>query len=302
MRRGPECVAVFGGAGNMGRLTVELFQRLGHPVLVVDPRELDSSKPADAIRLSGIIFFSVLPIEAIGGIILDHERSFHEGHKVLDNATVKRPLREAYQRLLLRGGVSICSTHPLCKHDQSLYEQKALVMPVGDNATNALEIGRSLYASAGMQVIEFDFNKHDKSMLIMQGLPHFLHRAVGMVFARMGLDMQALQKVAPANFQLYALSMGRTLIQDPRISATIIGNVVGTPEGQEILTQIEEAFREITGGNQDELTAAFAQTFLALGGENFGPDMNDRTTKVLEMLAHLPTRAMATAAGIGKSG
>lgn len=303
MRRGPECVAVFGGAGNMGGLIVRLFRDLGHPVLVVDPKDPNSSTAADAIRSSGIIFFSVLPIGAIDGIILGHEGLFDEGHRVLDNATVKRPFREAYQRLLLRG-VPICSTHPLCKHDQPLHGQKALVMPVGGNATEARRIGESIYGNAGMELVDFPFEQHDVTMLLVQAIPHFMSRLTGRLFESIGVDMRLLQRIAPANFQLFNLGLWRTLNQKPEISAMIVSNLVGTPEGQAILAQIAEAFRDITGQNQEELTAAFAETFLALGGENFGPEMNYRTTEVLEMLAHLPKseREMAAATSIGKSG
>lgn len=283
-------VAVFGGAGNMGRLTVELFQNLGYPTVVVDPKEPNSSTPAEAIESSRILFFSVLPVERIGEIILDNEDLFDERHIVLDNATIKRPLREAYQRLLARG-VSICSTHPLCKHDQPLYGQKALKMPVGEKAAEATMIGDSLYRNAGMKVIDFDFGKHDTSMLAVQ-IPHIVQRAMGRTFEKMGVDMKFLQEIAPANFQLFDLSMWRTLVQDPQISAAIVANFIEIPEGQDVIAKMQESFGEVVGEeDRDKLAASFEETYINLGGEKIGPVMNESTTTVLERLANLAMRS-----------
>lgn len=58
--RRPERVAVFGGAGDMGRITVDLFQQLGHDVIISDPRHPESVPAHEAIQRSNIIFFSVL--------------------------------------------------------------------------------------------------------------------------------------------------------------------------------------------------------------------------------------------------
>lgn len=163
MNKTPEIVAVFGGAGNMGKLTVELFQNLGYSTLVVDPiKDPNSPTAAEAISKSDIVFFSVMPIENIPQIIFENEHLFHREQVVLDNTTFKRPLREAYARLLQRG-VSITSTHPLCKHDQPLYGQTALIMQVGSDelSEKAWNIGESIYRNAGMKLVDFTFNRHD---------------------------------------------------------------------------------------------------------------------------------------------
>ena len=286
-------VAVFGGAGNMGGLTVELFRKLSYPTVVVDPKDPNSLTPAEAIRSSRILFFSVLPIERIGKIILDNEDLFDERHIVLDNATIKRPLREAYQRLLSKG-ITIRSTHPLCKHDQPLYGQKVLGMPVGDGVNNAeaKTIGDSIHENAGMELIEFDFDKHDQLMLAVQ-IPHIAQRVMGRTFEKMGVDVKFLQKIATANFQLYELSVWRTLIQDPQISAMIVANFHESQEGLEIIDKMRTSFEEIVGEtDRDKLAASFKRTFVNLGGQKFGPVMNEATTTVLETIANLRVRSM----------
>lgn len=285
-------VAVFGGEGNMGKVTVELFQNLGYRAICPDPKNPDSPKASEAIQSSKIVFFSVLPIEEIDGIIKEAEGLFKPEHIVLDNATIKKPLIEAYRRLEARG-VSICSTHPLCKHDQPLHGQKALILDVGINAQRATELAERLYRNAGMVTIPLSFENHDQAMTIVQFVPHLVMRSIGRVLEKSGVDMKTLREIAPANFQLFNLSMWRTLVQDPRISATIIAGLLRDEEGQSLAEKIEKAIQDVIAvKNEQELASLFQETFLRLNQGNLGETMNEVTTTVLERLANLQVRSI----------
>lgn len=279
-------VAVIGGAGNMGRLTVALFRDLGYKTIVIDPKDPNSPTTSEAIASSKIIFFSVLPVEKIPQIILENENLFDEKKIVMDNATEKRPLVEAYRRLLLRG-TKIWSSHPLCKHDQPLPGQKLLSMSVGEDDEEVKNIGESIYINAGMKVIDFSFEKHDALMLAVQ-VPHIIQRMMGRTFEKMRVDMKFLQSIATANFDLYELSMWRTLVQDPAVSAMIVNNFIETSEGQKIISFMRDSFEEIVGNrDKDGLARSFQETYLSLGGKEIGPGMNDKTITVIERLANL---------------
>ncbi|MBI3282579.1 prephenate dehydrogenase/arogenate dehydrogenase family protein [Candidatus Curtissbacteria bacterium] len=285
-------VAVFGGEGNMGRVTVELFRDLGYRAICPDPKDPDSPDASEAIRSSKIVFFSVLPIEEIGKIIDETEAVFEAGHIVLDNASVKRPLVEAYRRLEAVG-VSICSTHPLCKHDQPLHGQKALILEVGSNSQKAVEIAERLYRNAGMITIPLSFEDHDRAMTVVQLVPHLVMRSVGRALEKSGVDMRALREIAPANFQLFNLSMWRTLVQDPRISATIIANLLGNDVGRGLAQEIEAAIRDVVISNDEqELTRAFGETYSRLNRDDLGMTMNEITTTVLERLANIQIKSV----------
>ncbi|MFI5265520.1 MAG: hypothetical protein ACHQT7_02130, partial [Candidatus Levyibacteriota bacterium] len=168
--------AVFGGNGNMGKLTQRLLKDVGFETTSPDPRNPSSPRPIDAIRGSRAIFFSVLPIEEIPKIIEATQDAFGPSHLVLDNASVKGPLRDTYSALEAKG-VSICSTHPLFKPDQPTHGQKALIMPVGANSREARELAEKLYASAGIKLVHYSFGDHDKNMVVVQALPHVVMRA-----------------------------------------------------------------------------------------------------------------------------
>ncbi len=118
--------AVIGGAGDMGQLTVDFFRGIGFEPIISDPKEPGSISLKEAIQRARIIFFSV-PVEEIGKIVAETKNDFRANHIVIDNASSKRLVKEAFG-LLDEKGVSIGSTHPLCKHDHPLHGQKELLM------------------------------------------------------------------------------------------------------------------------------------------------------------------------------
>lgn len=290
--REKENVAIIGGAGNMGRLTANLFRDIGMFPVVSDPKIPESPTPKEAIRGTRIVFFSILPFEEINRIVAETKDDFKADHIVLDNASLKKPLIEAF-KLLNERGVSICSTHPLCKHDQPLHGQKVLIMDIGQNSAQAREIAERLYQNAGMVTIPFPLEKHDKTMTIFQLVPHLIMRVVGEILAKNGADMRALADIAPANFQLFNLSLWRTLVQDSRISATLIANLLKEDEGLVLANGIKEAIaRVIEEKNERILSQAFEEAKSSLNKKNFGAEMNQTTTVVLERLANLRVRSL----------
>jgi len=241
-------------------------------------------------------------VEEIARIIAEAEDVFTPEHIVLDNASVKNPLIDTYKKLEAKG-VSICSTHPLCKHDQPLHGQKALILDVGNNSQQAAEIAERLYRNAGMVTIPLSFEDHDRTMTVVQLVPHLIMRSIGTALEKSGVDMQKLREIAPANFQLFNLSMWRTLVQDPRISATLISNLANSEEGQLLAERIESAIADILATKgQDELAGIFEQAYLGLNQGGIGQTMNEATTTVLERLANLDVKSMTVEVKGDRSG
>ena len=277
-------VAVFGGEGNMGRLTIKLFRRLGYKVFSVDPKNPKSLHASRAIKQAQIIFFSVAPTNQIKKIINENLKLF-KNHLVLDNATVKQPLTEVYKTLDTKG-VSICSVNPLCKHDQPLLGQKVIILEFGKNTKKARVLAKSLYKNAGMITMPLAFKDHDQIMLFIQFIPHLIMRAVGRVFEKNNIDMNVIEGIASANFQLFNLSLWRTLVQDPRISSTIIHSLAKQSKGKELMKEIILAIEElIEQRDEEKLAVLLKKSYLKLNKDNIGRTMNKITTNILEQLA-----------------
>lgn len=288
-----ERVAVIGGEGNMGRLTVDLFQRLGYETISSDTRQPETPTAMEAIRESRIVFFSVLPIEEIPRILEAADGIIRPDHVILDNTSLKNPLQEALKRLSQRG-VSICSTHPLCKHDQPLYGQGVLLMDVGPNPAEARQLAEKLYRSSGMITVPLSFETHDETMVILQLLPHLIMRAVAEVLSRNGIDLNTMERIFPANFQLFNLSMWRTIVQDSRISATIIKHLLDQPTGLKLAKQLYQAIEKLTEHpeTEEQLAKRFRGSATRLNTANLASRMNEVTTTVLERLANLRAQSI----------
>lgn len=286
-------VAIIGGLGRMGIVTRRIFEEAGYASLISDIKDPTTLSAREAIRQSGIVFFSVLPIESIEGIIRSTTDVFDEAHRVLDNASWKGLLQQGYE-ILDQKGVSICSTHPLCKQDQPLFGQNVLIAPFGQRPQEATLLAEQVYQRAGMMLRSIDFGKHDLTMLYNQLLPQLANRAVGHTLAQSGVDVEALLAISTANSQLFSLANWRTLGQPSEISAMLISNSLRTPEGQSVAQALIDSIGAIKQQSvrQEELEATFSTDVASLDptGETRAK-MNEASIIILEHLANLAKRS-----------
>lgn len=252
-----ERVAIIGGEGKWGKKTTELFHKLGHDVVISDPKSEIFIHPVDAIRQSQIIFFSVLPVEEIDNIITEAGQDIRSGQVVMDNASVKTPFASSFRNLAERG-VSVCSTHPMCAPEIDLIGQKSLIMRVGTSSQKAECLAEKLFQSGGMVTIPFDFEQHDKAMTTIQALPHLVMRSVGLLMSEEGLGLEDLLKIASPNFELFNTSLQRVLNQSPEISATIINSAARRQSGKAFAEHFIECIERVLSMDKNEMSNAFA--------------------------------------------
>lgn len=286
-------VAVIGGLGRMGVVTRRIFAEAGYTPIISDTKDSKTLPVREAILQSGIVFFSVLPIENIEGIIRLTADVFDESHRVLDNASWKGLLQQGYH-ILDQRGVSICSTHPLCKEDQPFFGQNVLIAPFGQRPQQATLLAEQVYQNAGMVLRPIDFDKHDSTMLYNQLLPHLINRAVGHALSQGGVDVETLLAISTANSQLFSLANWRTLGQPPEISAMLISNSLQTPEGQKVVQALIDAIGiiERQSTQPENLSGTFSEDIASLDpdGET-SAKMNEASIIILEHLANLAKRS-----------
>lgn len=286
-------VAVIGGLGRMGVVTRRIFAEAGYIPIISDTKDSKTLPAREAIRQSGIVFFSVLPIENIEGIIKSTADIFDETHRVLDNSSWKALLQQGYETLDQRG-VSICSTHPLCNEKQPLFGQNVLIAPFGKRPQEATLAAEQVYQQAGMVLRPIDFGKHDLTMLYNQLLPQLTNRAVGHTLAQSGVDVEALLAISTANSQLFSLANWRTLGQPSEISAMLISKSLQTPEGQEVVQTLIGSIGTINQQSvqQEELEGTFSTDVVSLDPTGkIRAEMNEASIIILEHLANLAKRS-----------
>lgn len=298
-------VGIVGGKGAMGNLTNEMLQRQGHETIICE-RDLDTgeSNPPlhEIIQNADIVIFSVWPDNQIPGFITNNIDHFRPGQIVLENASSKNDLIESLE-LLDQKGVSVGSIHPMFKEDQPLPGQKVLIMNVGNNSQKAIDFAKQIHESEGVIAVPFSIKDHDTNMAVIQFVPHLVMRAMAETFVDIGVDLEKVDPIASANFTLFALSLMRTIVQNPRISASIISQNAKEEIAQQFLKKFVRSLRR-TFKNTDEskLTASFEKTTQRLSSEVFRNEMNRRTIKILERLARLKVQSITIEVNEDKTG
>ncbi|OGD88687.1 hypothetical protein A2Z54_00515 [Candidatus Curtissbacteria bacterium RIFCSPHIGHO2_02_39_8] len=296
-----ERIVIFGGAGNMGNRTNNEAQKQGHETKVVDPRAEIQIDPEEAIAWATVIYFSLFPKDLLE-VLEKHGQKIREDQRVLDNTTIKRRIIPVLQGLDARG-VSVCSIHPLARHDLPPRGQKVVVMDVGKNSKPARLFAEDFYDTSGMIIIDHSLEEHDRRMIREQLLPHLVMRTVGRVLEKLEDSPRELWDLAPANAELFFLSTWRTLIQDPKISANIIQNYLEDEDGRKIVHLLISSLQEITQApDEEKLAAMLKQTFDALNKDNMASEMTESTTIILERMANLRIQSIRVLGPIDQPG
>lgn len=273
----------------MGTPTRKIFHEAGYDIVISDIADPTTLSVREAIRQARIVFFSVFPIENIGAVIATTGDIFDATHVVLDNASIKKPLKPGYQ-VLDQKGVSICSTHPLCKDDQPFFGQNLLIAPFGKHPGEATQIAEHVHGNAGMVLIHVDFDFHDEVLRFNQAFPHLVNRASGEVQVELGADPKALDRISTANSRLFAFANWRTLIQNPEISAALLEDALQTPEGIIMAQKFIQAVSRLIEDAQTKgvLEKRFKETVAKLDPNgDIRAGMNRKSIQVLEYLANL---------------
>jgi prephenate dehydrogenase len=292
MNQKENTVAIFGGSGNMGQLAAGFFQKSGYKIIISDPKAKNSISPEDTITQADILYFSIYPTSTTITILESLKNKLQPNHCILDNASVKQGLEGIYTQLDNKG-VSVCSTHPLIKHDQPPYGQKTLIMPFGKNSKKATTIAERIHQDNGMKTITIPFAEHDDLMATAQLIPHLIMRAIWHTMQKNSISLENLISLAPANLQLFLLSMFRTVIQDPKISSSIIKNLLKQEKGKQLSESFKHTIQDfISTIDENQLTELFASEFDLSQQKKFKDIMNESTTVALERLNNLNARSI----------
>ena len=226
-------LTVVGGGRGWGEKIVQAGTQVCAEVCVIE-QDTSNTNRDDLIRHADSVFFAAPDTEIPN--ILGETRRLLEGKNVLDCASNKGP----FEKMLLEISkeTSTCSTHPLVRPETPTRGQNVLVMPLGEGAQPATDDAEAIYQTMEMRLRHFDFRRHGDFMAIVQFLPHLMQRtlvdALGKVLQEQDLSLDQITDIAPANFGMTEMGMGRVAIQRPDVSAGIMAEALRSPLGQRI--------------------------------------------------------------------
>jgi prephenate dehydrogenase len=240
-----QSACVFGGGNGWGRRIVEALNGLGATTCILE-KDATHDDIVQTINRSTLVFIAI-PDGAIDPLLIEYGALLN-GRILIDCATNKSGFGETLQRLA-ENGVCVCSTHPMAASTGVLRGQNALIMPVGPDSAKAEAAAAAIYRALGMHCEPFGFGNHTDAMVILQMLPHVVQRlfidALGQGLAAQDIVIGDLSRLAPANYLLAELGLGRVAAQRAEVSAGIIETAWQSPFGKQLLEAMQRSLMQL---------------------------------------------------------
>lgn len=230
-------VVIIGGGSGWGRKVAESLKEL-ELVKKIDVIE-KHNQPNEIVNIvekSDVVFFAA-PDPEINNYIIELQNILVDGKAIIDCATNKSGFSDSLQKIA-DSGSSVCSTHPMVKPETSPRGHNVIIMPIGSNPEFAKHFAIQIFEKMGMTPEYLDFDRHADVMVILQMVPHLVQRilidAMGQGLKDKGMTISDISNLAPANYMLAELGVGRVGMQRPDVSAGIIATALGSRFGKKI--------------------------------------------------------------------
>jgi prephenate dehydrogenase len=285
---------VFGGGAGWGQRVCEALRRRARRVIVIE-KDATAGQIRDAVAASALVFLAV-PDPLIAGLLQVLRPQLADGRLVIDCASNKSGFAHELTETAA-AGASVCSTHPMVVSTTSPRGHNVLIMPVGAHAGSAVAAAEAIFGALGMTLERFEFERHGDAMVIVQMVPHLVQRiliqALGHGLSQAAMTIADISRIAPANYLLAELGVGRVASQRPDVSAGVIASALQQPFGRQIIDDIRAMLVKIleAGGGRDELAALFAGSVATLDPDaRWRDEMTVRTEAALIRLGNLRSR------------
>lgn len=284
---------VFGGGAGWGQRVCEAL-RLRAGRLIVIEKDATAQQVRDAVAASALVFIAI-PDNLIDGLLQVLRPQLADGRIVIDCASNKTGFAGTLTEIAA-AGASVCSTHPMVVSSTSPRGHNVLIMPVGARAAPAVDAAEAIFGALGMTLERFEFERHGDAMVIVQMVPHLVQRiliqALGHGLKQAAMTIADISRIAPANYLLAELGVGRVAAQRPDVSAGVIASALQQPFGRQVVEDIRAMLVNILdAGGRDELTALFADSVTTLDPDaSWRDEMKLRTEAALIRLGNLRSR------------
>jgi chorismate mutase/prephenate dehydrogenase len=276
----PKTVAIIGGKGAIGNRLAQMFEELGHAVLISD---VDTELTPEEAAARADVTLVAVPIAVTEEVIRRVGPHVPASGLLMDVTSVKTAPLEA---MLAATQASVLGTHPMFGPGVHSLQGQRVVLCKGRGDAWADWV-RTVFGARGLVITEATAEEHDRAMALVQVLNHFQTQVFGLTLARLGVPLdEGLKFTSPAYLmELYVA--GRHFGQDPALYGPI--------EMMNPMTaQVTEAFRAAAEALRSVLLARDQRGFAAMFGEVrafFGDFMGEATEKSKFMIDRLVERS-----------
>ncbi|WP_026374470.1 bifunctional chorismate mutase/prephenate dehydrogenase [Aestuariibacter salexigens] len=247
-------VVVIGGKGALGRVFVQLFERSGYPVEVL---EKDDWPEADRILAgAGLVIVSV-PITLTVPVI-EKLGSLPEDCVLADITSIKAKPLDA---MLSAHRGPVVGLHPMFGPDAPGMVKQVVVVCDGRYPERYAWLIKQMEIW-GASLHDCTAQEHDEAMAFIQVMRHFNTFVYGAHLAGESPDLKQLIVFSSPIYRLELAMVGRLFAQDPELYADIIFN---NPDNIELLKRFRDRFNQAIGLLEAGDKGEFIHRFFRIG-------------------------------------
>jgi len=245
-------VVVIGGRGALGKLFVQLFERSGYQVEVVEKNDWDNQTAATRLASAGLVIVAV-PIQLTESVI--SQLTMLPANCVLADITSVKVSPLAKMLSVHQGPV--VGLHPMFGPDAPGMIKQVVVVCDGREPDAYAWLIEQMQ-TWGASVHRSSAEEHDAAMAFIQVMRHFNTFVYGTHLATENPPLDALTIFSSPIYRLELAMVGRLFAQDANLYADIIFH---NPANFALLTRFHERFGEALSMLQQGNKQGFVQRF-----------------------------------------
>ena len=243
-------IVVIGGAGQLGRLFVNMFRLSGYRVEILERNDWPRAEPM--LSQAGMVVVAV-PINATCEVI-DKLGMLPADCILVDLTSVKsQPLAH----MLAGHAGPVLGLHPMFGPDVSSLAKQVVVCCAGRQEA-AYQWLLEQMRIWGVRLHSVSADEHDEAMSLILALRHFTSFVYGVPLSEENADLKRLLALSSPIYRLELAMVGRLFAQDPALYADII---LSAPRNVQMIRRYHqrmgEAIRMLEEGDRDGFIASF---------------------------------------------
>ncbi len=228
-------ITVVGGRGVMGRFFVQQLSAAGHSVNIL---EQDNWSDAKQLLDGTDLALICVPIEYTQTVVRDIAQYLSPTTALADITSVKAPI---VQTMLACHNGPVMGLHPMFGPKVSSFESQNIVVCPGRN-DEAFQWLLELMKQEGGKLMICTPEEHDRLMVTIQSIRHFLTFSLGVFLSDEGIDIQQSLELSSPSYRELIDMTNRLFSQSGELVADIM---LFTPERREAIVKLADTFNRL---------------------------------------------------------
>ena len=248
----PDCkkVVIVGGKGQLGSIFVDLFQRSGYQVAIIEQNDWPKS---DVILAEASLVIVAVPIR-LTSLVIHHLNQLPNDCILADFTSIKEsPL---YEMMKAHQG-PVVGLHPMFGPDVTGLIKQTIIVCDGRESAKYQWLLKQ-FQVWGAKTYQVAAHEHDQAMSMVQVMRHFSTIAYGYHLMAEGADIENLVNMSSPIYRLELIMVGRLFAQDPILYSDII---FANPDNITMMKRFAYRFLELLEDVEMGDKAAFVTMF-----------------------------------------